>query len=277
MTVAGVAYVARRAGAGPPFRGGRSACGRGRRDRDATVGLGSTAKRLRRALSVGLLVGSAVLFGAAVWCCLRDPAVDAASGGLPGVETAIVWLFVVQMIVMVIVAALGVAPRGANRARHVALGGVGSVLVSGSALVPGAMFSAGVVLRVGDYLGQTTSALAPANAAGRVPLIVPNVLTWAARGAVVLVVILVAAAVVAGGVWLIVSFLRSLPEIVTLVRRFVVGTPAADDAQTERRARSVRSPRAIRRGRVDPPRRDLADRSGPLGRVSRRQRPSWWC
>ena len=171
MTATGLAYTAVGSACG-------AAGGRGRRAGAARPGRGERDDRLGSKAASGcagssrlaVLVGSGLVFVALVVVLIGDPSVAATRGtALPGVETAIVWLFAVQMVAMLLVGVLGFAPRRRNRAHHVGLGGIGSALVSGLALVLGAMFSAGVVLRVGDYLGQTTTSLAPARHVGPRP------------------------------------------------------------------------------------------------------------
>ena len=83
-------------------------------------------------------------------------------------------MIVVGVAAMLAAAGEPCAPRRPRRARA-------ARWCADSRSVLGAMFSAGVVLRVGDYLGQSTTVLAAANTPGPVPIIVPNALTWAAR------------------------------------------------------------------------------------------------
>ncbi len=224
----------------------------------AMVGWGERLKRLRRVVSVGVLVASVVVFVVLVGMLLLDPAVQTTSGvAFAGVETVIVMLFLVQMVVMIVVGVAALLPRAANRAYGVGLAGAGSALVCGLALVLGAMFSAGVVLRFGDYLGQSTTALASANTPGPVPIIVPNALTWAALGTAFMFALFIVAAAVAAIVVLIVVAVRSLPKIAAVLRSFVHRAPAPDTAATERAARARQVARAVRFAR-------LTDRIGPI-------------
>ena len=217
----------------------------------AMVGWGERMKRLRRALSVGVLVASVVVFVVLVVMLLLDPAVQSTSGvALPGVETVIVVLFLVQLVVMIVVGIAAMLPWSANREHGVGLAGAGSALVCGLALVLGAMFSAGVVLRFGDYLGQSTTALASANTPGAVPIIVPNALTWAALGTAFMFALYIMAALVAAVVVLIVVVVRSVPKIASVLRGFFRRAPAPDTADTERAARARQVARAVRFARL---------------------------
>ena len=178
---------------------------------------------------------------------LRDPAVQiTGETGMPGVETAIVVLFLTQMVLMIVVGVAAVLPRSANRSHRVGLAGAGSALMCGFALVLGAMFSAGVVLRFGDYLGESTTVLAAPTVPDSVPIVVPNALTWAALGAAFMFVLVVVAALVTAVVVLAVGAVRSLPKLTRFLRGFVERVPAPDLAAAERdaRARQVAARRA---------------------------------
>jgi hypothetical protein len=204
----------------------------------AAIGWGRRGRRLRRFVSVGALVASVAIFVALVVVLVTDPAVAQPTGiDLPGVESVIVALFLLQMIVVFLVGVLGVMPWAANRSHGVGLRGAGSAFVSGLALMLGAMLSAGVVLRVADYLGRATIAATPDKAAQSVPIVVPTALTWASRGAVVLVVLIAAALIVGGVVWSVVALVRAAPRLVASIRGFFTHTAAPDESERERAAR----------------------------------------
>ncbi len=209
VTAIGIAYWSESSATALRVVGGFAFVSLGAATVAAAIGWGTRSRLLRRVLSVGALVGSGAAFVALVAVLVSDPTVPTPRGNdLPGVESVIVWLFLVQIVMIVAIGVLGMVPWTANRRSRVGLRGAGSALVCGLALVIGAMFSAGVVLRVGDYLGQTTTQLAPGLNPDRVPVVVPNALTWAARGTAFLVVVLAAFALAGGAGLLAVRALR---------------------------------------------------------------------
>lgn len=168
------------------------------------------AGRALRPASVGVLVVSVLVFVALVALLVfGDLKVSIATNEFPGIETAIVTLFLIQLCVIVAIGVVGVLPRRDNRTFQVGLFGLGSAVVGGGALLLGALFSAGMVLRVGAYLGQVTTALGDAKTQADVKIIVPNALAWTARGAIVVAVI----APVILIVMLVVFLRRQLPPV----------------------------------------------------------------
>jgi hypothetical protein len=222
------------------------------------VGWNGRAKRVRRVVSAGLLITAGAVLIGLLAALLANPAVHATrTTALPGVETAILILFIAQIVLMILLCVLGTMLHRDNRAYHVGLLGAGSAFVSGIALVVGAMFSAGLVLRVAGYLGQPTTTVASAHTPARVKIIVPNTLTWAARGAFLLAVIYGVALIVIAVGWLLVMLIDRSRNVLVSLSRFVRGVPAPDPLSVERLQRERQVQRAERLA-------GLTDHAGPI-------------
>jgi hypothetical protein len=197
--------------------------------------------KLRLSLRIASVAALAAAIGIVVWLLillLTDPAVHVGKATpLPGVERAIVVAFIVQLALLGALLVLGVVNHQENRAQHVALKGAGSALLSGAALLVGGMFSAGIVLRVSDYLGRPTTALDQSKPNGALKVIVPNAFTWASRGALLLAVIYAGALLLLVGGWLLWTGVRRLPALVHALIGFCRGKPVRQDPVAEERMR----------------------------------------
>jgi hypothetical protein len=166
---------------------------------------------------------------------------------LPGIARTIEVVFCVQLALVLCIAALGAVTRARNRAQRVGMGGLGGGIIAGLAVMLGALFSAGIVLRVGDFLGQlATPAMVDAVKAGlaKQPLVVPaqpfvpphlilpahppialaNALVWTSRGAILGAVVIVIALAIA--LWL--CFRRESRKPLVVNPDEAVGDPAHD-------------------------------------------------
>jgi hypothetical protein len=118
------------------------------------------------------------------------------SRALPGSADAVTTTFYAQLAVILVLAVFGVAGWLRHRKmEHIRLFGTGTACVSLGAFVIGAAFSAGVILRVADLVGDPRPKAELTDV--KEPVVTPVLMTWAARWVpVALALILLLAAAV---------------------------------------------------------------------------------
>jgi hypothetical protein len=167
--------------------------------------VGPHVARVRNRLGVVVLVAAWVtLASLAVYGWTEPGFTRDAPQQLPGVDRAVTYLFVGQVLAVAVLWAITAWPAAALYLLALALG---------------AGFSAGVVVQGGDFLDPGTDVL-----------VLPNGVVWAARGSVVLLAALAFAALLAG----VALAVRTLRDVVRRLRRRPAPDPVARAIATAR-------------------------------------------